>query len=107
MAKEKWPDFVIDGDIQANVAINGALRAKYYPFSDLNGGHVNALVFPDLQSGNIAYKLLMEIGGAEVIGPVLMGMNKSVQVLQLGSSVREIFNMVAIAVVDASIEKHS
>jgi len=100
-AKEKWPDMKIEGDLQANVALNKNLRDELYPFNDLKGESVNTLVFPDLQSGNIAYKIMMEIGGAEVIGPVLMGMKKSVQVLQLGSSVREIYNMVAIAVVDA------
>jgi len=105
MAKERWPDMVIDGDIQANVALNRNLRDELYPFSDLKGQNVNTLIFPDLQSGNIAYKTLMEIGGAETIGPILMGMRKSVQVLQLGSSVREIYNMVAIAVVDAGVEK--
>lgn len=105
MAKDRWPNFVIDGDLQANVALNRSLRDELYPFNNLKGENVNTLIFPDLQSGNIAYKTMMEIGGAEVIGPILMGMNKSVQVLQLGSSVREIFNMVAIAVVDASTEK--
>ncbi|NQZ78119.1 MAG: NADP-dependent malic enzyme [Ekhidna sp.] len=104
MAKERWPDMIIDGEIQANVALNKQLLEELYPFSDLKGHNVNTLIFPDLQSGNIAYKSLMEIGGAEVIGPVLMGMKKSVQVLQLGSSVKEIYNMVAIAVVDAGVE---
>lgn len=103
MAKERWPEMIIDGDLQANVALNRFLLEELYPFSDLVGHHTNTLIFPDLQSGNIAYKIMMEIGGAEVIGPILMGMNKSVQVLQLGSSVREIYNMVAIAVVDAGI----
>ncbi|MEO9872587.1 NADP-dependent malic enzyme [Ekhidna sp.] len=103
LAKEKWPDMIIDGELQANVALNRNLLEELYPFSDLNGHNVNTLVFPDLQSGNIAYKTMMEIGGAEVIGPILMGMKKSVQVLQLGSSVKEIYNMVAIAVVDASV----
>ena len=101
IAKEKWPDMKIDGELQANVALNKNLRDELYPFNDLKGENVNTLVFPDLQSGNIAYKTMMEIGGAEVIGPVLMGMRKSVQVLQLGSTVREIYNMVAISVVDA------
>ncbi len=101
MAKERWPDMVIDGDIQANVALNKDLMNELYPFSELAGHQANTLIFPDLQSGNIAYKIMMEIGGAEVIGPILLGMKKSVQVLQLGSSVREIYNMVAIAVVDA------
>ena len=103
LAKEKWPDMIIDGEIQANVALNKNLLEELYPFSDLVGHQTNTLIFPDLQSGNIAYKTMMEIGGAEVIGPVLLGMDKSVQVLQLGSSVREIFNMVAIAVVDAGL----
>ncbi len=103
MAKEKWPDLVIDGDIQANVALNKDLLKENYPFSDLAKNPANTLIFPDLDSGNIAYKLLMELGGADAIGPVLMGMNKSVHVLQLGSTVRDIFNMVAIAVVDAQL----
>ena len=103
LAKERWPEMIIDGELQANVALNRGLMEELYPFSDLKGHNVNTLVFPDLQSGNIAYKTLMEIGGAEVIGPILMGMKKSVQVLQLGSSVREIYNMVAIAVVDAGV----
>ncbi len=103
LAKARWPDMVLDGDIQANVALNKNLLEELYPFSDLVGHHTNTLIFPDLQSGNIAYKTMMEIGGAEVIGPILLGMNKSIQVLQLGSSVREIYNMVAIAVVDANV----
>ncbi len=103
LAKERWPDLIIDGDIQANIALNKKLLEELYPFSDLAGHQVNTLIFPDLQSGNIAYKTMMEMGGAEVIGPILMGMKKSVQVLQLGSSVREIFNMVTIAVVDAGV----
>ena len=74
---------------------------EVYPFSDLCPDGANTLIFPDLTSGNIAYKLLMELGNAEAIGPVLLGMNKPVHVLQLGSSVREIYNMAAIAVVDA------
>lgn len=101
MAKEQWPDLIIDGDIQANVALNKNLLEESYPFSDLKGHNVNTLIFPNLAAGNIAYKLLMEIGASEAIGPILMGMKKPVHVLQNGSSIREIFNMVAIAVVDA------
>ncbi len=103
MAKEKWPDLVIDGDIQANTALNRDLLQENYPFSELAKNPANTLIFPDLDSGNIAYKLLMELGGAEAIGPILMGMNKSVHVLQVGSTVRDIFNVVAIAVVDAQL----
>jgi malate dehydrogenase (oxaloacetate-decarboxylating)(NADP+) len=100
-ANEKYPDLIIDGDIQANIALDTKLQQENYPFSELAQESANTLIFPDLASGNIAYKLLQEIGGTEAIGPVLMGMAKPVHVLQLGSSVREIVNMVAIAVVDA------
>jgi malate dehydrogenase (oxaloacetate-decarboxylating)(NADP+) len=105
MAKEKYPDLVIDGEIQANVAFDTELQKEIYPFSALAEKGANTLIFPNLASANIAYKLLMEIGGAEAIGPVLMGMNKPVHVLQLGSSIREIVNMAAIAVVDAQIRE--
>ena len=99
--KKKFPDLIIDGEMQANIALNKELHKELYPFSALAEHGANTLIFPDLASGNIAYKLMMEIGGAETIGPILMGMKKPVHVLQLGSSVREIVNMVAIAVVDA------
>ena len=105
LAKQKWPDLVIDGDIQANTALNKELLQENYPFSELAKNPANTLIFPDLASGNIAYKLLMELGSAEAIGPILMGMNKSVHVLQVGSTVRDIFNMVAIAVVDAQLNE--
>jgi malate dehydrogenase (oxaloacetate-decarboxylating)(NADP+) len=105
LAKAKFPELIIDGDIQANVALNTEIQQANYPFSHLAEKGANTLIFPDLDSGNIAYKLLMEIGGAEAIGPILLGMNKPVHVLQLGSSVREIVNMVAIAVVEAQINK--
>ena len=98
---EKYPDMVVDGDMQANFALNSSLLADNFPFSSLNGAPANTLIFPNLESGNIAYKLLQEIGGAEAVGPILLGLKKSVHVLQLGSSVREIVNMVTIAVVDA------
>ncbi len=100
-AKEKYPHLVIEGEMQANVALDEKLQRENYPFSALVDKKANTLIFPDLASGNIAYKLLSEIGNSEAIGPILMGMNKPVHVLQLGSSVREIVNMVAIAVVDA------
>ncbi len=101
MAKEKWPDLVIDGDIQANIAVNPELLEANYPFSELSNKRVNTLIFPNLDAGNIAYKLLMELGNAETIGPILMGMRKSIHVLQVGSSIRDIFNMAVLAVVDA------
>jgi len=102
-ARERWPELQIDGDLQANVALNRDLLTEIYPFSHLSGTFANTLIFPNLEAGNIAYKLLMELGGAEGIGPVLMGMNKPVHVLQIGSSIRDVFNMAVIAVVDAQI----
>ena len=102
-AKEQWPDLLIDGEIQANVALNKEVLQESYPFSKLAGTFANTLIFPNLESGNIAYKLLMEFGGAEAIGPILMGMRKPIHVLQRGSSVSDIFNMTAIAVVDAQV----
>ncbi|COZ00345.1 phosphate acetyltransferase [Mycobacterium tuberculosis] len=98
---KEHPEIVADGEIQANFALNKNLLADNFPFSTLNGEPANTLVFPNLESGNIAYKLLQEVGNAEAVGPVLLGMNKPVHVLQLDSSVREIVNMVTIAVVDA------
>ncbi|MBB6111366.1 malate dehydrogenase (oxaloacetate-decarboxylating)(NADP+) [Mucilaginibacter lappiensis] len=98
---KQCPDMVVDGDMQANFALNSDLLADNFPFSTLNGKPANTLIFPNLESGNIAYKLLQEIGGAEAVGPILLGMKKPVHVLQLGSSVREIVNMITIAVVDA------
>ncbi|CAN5293921.1 NADP-dependent malic enzyme [soil metagenome] len=107
LARKKYPDLIIDGEIQANVALDTEIQKESYPFSELSDKGANTLIFPDLASGNIAYKLVMEIGGAEAIGPVLMGMKKPVHILQLGSSVREIVNMVAIAVVDAQFHQKS
>jgi malate dehydrogenase (oxaloacetate-decarboxylating)(NADP+) len=101
---EKYPEIVVDGEMQANFALNSELLADNFEFSVLNGKPANTLIFPGLASGNIAYKLLQEIGGAEAVGPILLGMKKPVHVLQLGSSVREIVNMVTIAVVDAQVK---
>lgn len=103
LAKQKYPDLIVDGDIQANVAFDTDIQQQIFPFSALAKDGANTLIFPNLASGNIAYKLLMEIGGAEAIGPILLGMKKPVHVLQLGSSIRDIINMAAIAVVDAQL----
>ncbi len=102
---EKHPNLIVDGELQANFALNGEMLQEQFPFSKLAGQQVNTLIFPNLSAGNIAYKLMQEIGGAEAIGPLLLGMKKPVHVLQLGSSVREIVNMVTLAVVDA--QNHS
>ena len=100
-AKSDFPDLVLDGEVQANIALDNRLLQENYPFSDLVDERVNTLIFPNLSAGNSAYKLIGQIGGAELIGPILMGMNKPVQILQLGSSVREIVNVVALTVVEA------
>lgn len=102
---EKHPEIIVDGDIQANFALNKELRDEIFPFSELARRHTNTLIFPNLSSGNIAYKLLQEMAGFETIGPILMGMKKPVHILQLGSSVREIVNMVTIAVADVQTRK--
>jgi malate dehydrogenase (oxaloacetate-decarboxylating)(NADP+) len=107
LAKEKYPELVLDGDIQANMAFNTELQKEIYPFSALANEGANTLIFPNLAAGNIAYKLLMEIGGAEAIGPILLGMKKPVHILQIGSSIRDIVNMAAIAVVDAQLHERN
>lgn len=101
-----YPDLIVDGEVQANIALNKELMEEQFPFSPLKTGNVNTLIFPNLASGNIAYKLMQEMGTAEAIGPVLLGLNKSVHVLQLGSSVREIVNMVTLAVADAQVKNN-
>ncbi len=100
LIREADPSLMVDGEMQADTAVVPQIIETTYPFSRLRGG-ANVLVFPDLQSGNIAYKLLMRVGGAEAIGPVLMGLSRPVHVLQQGAEVEEVVNMTAIAVVDA------
>jgi malate dehydrogenase (oxaloacetate-decarboxylating)(NADP+) len=99
------PDMIIDGDIQANFAMNRDLMKENFPFSKLVDKDVNTFIFPNLAAGNIAYKFAQSFAGAESMGPVLLGFDKSVHFLQLGSSVREIVNMVAVAVIDAQSKK--
>ncbi len=98
---QNHPEIVVDGEIQANFAVNTELMQEVYPFSNLAGKRTNTFIFPNLSAGNIAYKMVQEINKAETIGPILLGMKKPVHVLQMGSSIREIVNMVTIAVVDA------
>ena len=96
-----FPNVVVDGEIQADFALNPEMLAKEFPFSKLNGKKVNVLIFPNLESANITYKLLKQIEGAESIGPVILGFSKPVHILQLGASVDEMVNMAALAAVDA------
>jgi malate dehydrogenase (oxaloacetate-decarboxylating)(NADP+) len=101
LVKQRNPSLIVDGEIQGIMAFNKEILRDNYPFSELLKGDVNTLIFPNLSAGNIAYNLLQEVGGADSIGPVLLGLKKPVHVLQLGSSVRSIFNMVMIAGIDA------
>jgi malate dehydrogenase (oxaloacetate-decarboxylating)(NADP+) len=100
-ARERFPEVTIDGEIQANVALDPELLEETYPFSHLVGRHVNTLIFPNLSSGNIAYKLLARLGGGELMGPILTGLRKPVHILQMGADAREILQMTAVAVLDA------
>jgi malate dehydrogenase (oxaloacetate-decarboxylating)(NADP+) len=103
-----YPKIIVDGEMQANVALNKEILENNFPFSKLMGGAANTLIFPYLTAGNIAYKLLQELADVEVMGPVLNGLNKSVHVLPIGSTVKEIVNMVMIAALDAQcVEKRS
>ena len=102
--KQKDPTLMVDGEMQASVAFNQDILRENYPFSELVGQEVNTLIFPNLAAGNVAYNLLKEVGGADAIGPILLGLKKPVHVLQLGSSVRSIYNMALVAVIDAQLK---
>jgi len=98
---EKNPDLVVDGEIQTDFALNKELLESKFPFSKLAGRKVNTLIFPNLESANITYKLLKELNKSDSIGPIMVGLRKSVHIMQLGASVDEIVNMAAVAVIDA------
>ena len=100
LVKQRRPDLIVDGEMQADAAVTPELIEEVYPFSTLERG-ANVLVFPDLQSANVAFKLVQRLGRAEAIGPILMGIRKPVHMLQLGSEVKDIVYMTALAVVDA------
>ncbi|GEP94609.1 NADP-dependent malic enzyme [Chitinophaga cymbidii] len=101
IVKQKDPTLIVDGEIQAAMAFNKEILQDNYPFSELIEGDVNTMIFPNLAAGNVAYNLLQEVAGFDSIGPILLGMKKPVHILQLGSTVRQIVNVVLIAVVDA------
>jgi len=107
IVKKKMPSLVIDGEMQASLAFNNELLKENYPFSELVDKDVNTLIFPNLSSGNVAYNLMKEIGAADAVGPILLGLKKPVHILQLGSSVRNILNMAQIAVVDAQLKSET
>ena len=102
---EKHPNLAVDGDIQANIALDNEIRDNLFPFSKLYGKQVNTLIFPDLTSGNIAYKLLNKMANAELIGPITLGLKKAVHVIQINSSIQEITNIATIAAIDAITRK--
>jgi malate dehydrogenase (oxaloacetate-decarboxylating)(NADP+) len=102
--KQRNPSLIVDGEMQASMAFNKEILRDNYPFSDLVDQDVNVLIFPSLTSGNVAYNLLKEVGGADAIGPILLGLKKPVHVLQLGSTVRNIINMATVAIVDAQLK---
>ena len=97
------PDMLVDGEIQVNFALDKKLRHEKFPFSKIDGLDVNTMVFPCLNSANIAYRMLMSMGMAESVGPVQMGLKKPVHVLDVEASVRDIVNMTVIAVIDAQL----
>lgn len=102
---KKYPEITVDGDIQANFALNQELLGEIFPFSSLVGQSANTFIFPNLSAGNIAYKLMHEMAGIETVGPILMGMKHSMHVLTHGCTVNEIVNMVTIAVMDARFKQ--
>ena len=95
------PEIDVDGEIQADFALNQDMSKDRFPFSKLAGKKVNALIFPELSSANIAYKIMKELNDIESVGPILMGMDKAVHIVQLGARVDEMVSMTTIAVVDA------
>ncbi len=103
--RTEHPNLVVDGEVQANFALNQELMQDFFSFSELAKKSANTLIFPTLSAGNIAYKLVQEMSDSEAIGPILLGMKKPVHVLQIGSSVREILNMITIAVADVQTRK--
>jgi malate dehydrogenase (oxaloacetate-decarboxylating)(NADP+) len=100
IVKSQEPELIVDGEMQADSAVMPEILSRLYPFSTLQE-RANVLIFPDLDSANIAYKLLWRAGGAEAIGPILLGMARPVHVLQRGAEAADIVNLTAIAVVDA------
>jgi len=102
---KECPEMIVDGEMQVTFALNRELRDQKFPFSKLAGKNVNTLIFPNLSSANTTYKMLIEMGLADSIGPIQMGLNKPVHILDVESSIRDIVNMTAIAVLDAIVEE--
>ncbi len=105
LLQERNPNMIVDGEIQADFALNSEKTQQIFPFSSLANEKANTLIFPNLEAGNVAYKLIQEVAEVDSIGPVLVGMKKPVHILQLGCTVREIINMITLSVVDAQIKR--
>ena len=105
LVKEMRPDLVVDGDIQGDTAINPLLIDRIFPFSELKGGGANILLFPNLESANISYKILQQVGKVEVLGPFLMGIRRSANVLQRTTTVDGIVNSVVLTALEAQYIK--
>ena len=105
LVRERWPELVVDGEMQADTAVNRSMAETNFPFSAIQGD-ANVLVFPDLNSANIAYKLLRELGGATAVGPIVVGLERPVNVLALGATVDDIVNMAAITA-NQALDLHS
>ena len=103
--QEHYPDIMIDGEMQVNFALDDSLRDRKFPYNRLKGKTVNTLLFPNLSSANSAYKLIQAMSDAEMIGPIQMGLNKPVHFTDIESSVRDIVNITAVAVIDAIVAK--
>ncbi|MCH5327758.1 MAG: NADP-dependent malic enzyme [Coprobacter sp.] len=103
--QERYPDLTIDGEMQVNFALNTELRDKTFPFNKLAGKEVNTLIFPNLTSANTAYKMLLEFGASECIGPIQMGLNKPIHFTDIESPVRDIVNLTTVAVLDAQVQE--
>ena len=101
MLHEQHPDLIVDGEIQTDFALSQELCHNNFPFSKLAGRKVNTFIFPNLDAANITYKLLKGLNKADSIGPIMLGLRRSVHILQLGASVDEMVNMAAVAVIDA------
>ena len=104
MIRARRPDIAVDGEMQADTALVPEIVQETYPFCELKDG-ANCLIFPDLQSANICYKIMQRVGGAEAIGPILVGMNKPINVLQRAADVDEIVNMTIITVLEIQKSK--
>jgi len=100
IVQRRRPDLIVDGEVQADTAVNPRVLQERYPFSRLQETGANVLICPNLASANICYKLLGQLGGAELVGPILMGMNRPIHVLQMNADVMEIVHMATIAVLD-------